>query len=131
MIINNFLNDLVFFIVNLILDIAVLAKILSMIKTKKTMVENFKEVEEQKKRKRILKMVVINGIIFTFSHIPELLISKMIFKNKLDICTYFECSIFNEFGQFLIYFSIMSQLSINYNFNIIDCIALIHNTQKV
>ena len=118
-IVNNFLNDIFFFVITIVFDIAVLKNIASMISSKKTMVENFKEAEEEKKRKRILKMIIINGIIFTLSHLPEFLISilLLVFQNKLDFCTNFECSILNDFGQFFIYFSIMSQLSINNNFN--------------
>jgi hypothetical protein len=49
-----------------------------MIKSKKSMVDNFKEGEEEKKKKRILKMIIINGIIFTFSHLPEFVISILL-----------------------------------------------------
>jgi hypothetical protein len=64
MIINNFLNDIFLFVVTIVFDEAVFVNIASMIKNKKTMMENFEEGEEEKKRKHILKMVVINGIFF-------------------------------------------------------------------
>ena len=118
-IINSSVNDIFFFIITIIFDVAVLKNIASIINSKKTMVENFKEAEEEKKRKRILKMIVINGIIFTFSHLPEFIsaIVLLIFQNNLFFCTIFDCSVLNDVGQFFVYFSIMSQLSINNNFN--------------
>ena len=83
------------------------------------MVENFKEAEEEKKKKRILKMIIINGIIFTFSHLPEFVVSilLLIFQNKWDFCIVFQCDILNDCAQVFIYFSIMSQFGINSNFN--------------
>ena len=118
-IINSFLNDILIFIITIGFDIAVLKNIASMIRSKKTMVENFKEAEEEKKRKRILKMIIINGIIFTLSHLPEFLSSifLLVFKNKLNLCTVLECEVINECAEFFIYFSIMFQLSVNNSFN--------------
>jgi len=116
---NNFVNDIFFFLIAIIYDIVVLKNISSMIKSKKSIVQNFKETEEEKKRKRILKMIIINGIIFTFSHLPEFLISILflVIQNKLNFCIIFQCDILNDCAQFFIYFSIISQFSINKNFN--------------
>ena len=119
MLLNNFVNYIFFFVFTILSDIAALANITRMINSKKKIVDNYKEEEEGKKRKRILKMIVINGIIFTLSHSPEFSFSILflVFQNKPYFCSYFECSILNDIGQFFMYFSIMSQLSINYNFN--------------
>ena len=118
MIVNNVINDILFFIISIIFDIIVLKNISSMINNKKKMVENFKEEEEEKKRKRILKMIIINGIIFTLSHLPEFILSIfwLLFQNSNLIFT-FDVSNLNEFGQFFIYLTIISQLSINIHFN--------------
>jgi hypothetical protein len=118
-VINNVINDVFFFIFSLILDIIVLNGISDYIKSKKKMMENFKEQEEQKKKKRIQKMVFINGIIFVLSHLPELISSVylLIYENKWFFCIDFKCDKLNELAQFFIYFSIISQFFINKNFN--------------
>jgi hypothetical protein len=119
-IINNIINDILFFILTIILDLMVLKGITNMIKNKKKLVENFKKQEEKKKRNRIQKMIVINCLIYIISHSPELTSSiiLLIYENEMQLCVkYFRCDKLNELAQFFIYFPIIFQFFINKKFN--------------
>ena len=117
--VNNFINDVLFFVFTLVCDIALLNKIRNLIKNKEKMVENFKESEENKRKKRILKMIIINSVIFMLSHLPEMVSSILIFfyQNKLNFCAKFKCDKLNEYAQFFIYFTIIAQFGVNKQFN--------------
>jgi hypothetical protein len=117
-VINSVINDIFFFIITVILDIIVLNGLSKMIKSKKEMVDNFHEIEENKKKKRIQKMVFINGLIFLFSHSPELIVSVLLLnQSQLLFCETSRCDKLNELAQFFIFFSMLSQFFINKNYN--------------
>ena len=115
---NSVINDIFLFVITVLLDILVLNGLSKMIKSKKEMVDNFHEVEENKKKKRIEKMVFINGLIFLFSHSPELIVSVYLLnQSKLLFCETTRCDKLNELAQFFIFFSMLSQFFINKNYN--------------
>ena len=93
-----------------------------MIRNKKKVIGNLKLEEEEKKKENISKMIIINGIFFVLSHLPEFLtmLLLVIFQNKLkDFCFYyaFRCDQINEMAQFFNYFFIIAQFYINNKFN--------------
>ena len=115
---NSVINDIFLFVITVLLDILVLNGLSKMIKSKKEMVDNFHEIEENKKKKRIEKMVFINGLIFLFSHSPELIVSVYLLnQSKLLFCETTRCDKLNELAQFFIFFSMLSQFFINKNYN--------------
>ena len=117
-VVNSVINDIFFFIVTVILDIIVLSGLSKMIKSKKEIVDNFHEIEENKKKKRIQKMVFINGLVFVFSHLPELIVSVYLLnQSQLSICEISNCDKLSELAQFFIFFSMLSQFFINKNYN--------------
>ena len=118
---NNDLNDVVFFVIILVLDLILLKGFTDMIKKKKKMVEKFKEKEEKTKRKKINKMIVINGCIYVCSHLSQFIATILLiaFKNYLTpIClNFFRCDKLNEMVQFFYYVSMISQFFKNMKFN--------------
>jgi hypothetical protein len=119
--ISNVFNDLIFFLVTIIVDVALILNLRKVIKKKKKIINYFKEKEEEKKCKHLKKMLIINGIIFIFSHLPELLIRLLLFVNNRSLIAFclfdFRCDKLNEFGDFFNFISIISQLFINLKFN--------------
>ena len=115
--INNVFNDLIFFLVAIIIDVALILNLRKSIRFKKIAINELKDL------KHLKKMLVISGIIFIFSHLPELLIRLLFFilTNNyyvIDFClSNFNCDKLNEFGEFFNFISIISQLFINLKFN--------------
>jgi hypothetical protein len=118
---NNVINNIFFFLLNIILDIILLNGITDIIRQKKKVLENIKLEEEEKKKKKLSIMVLINGIIYLISHLPEFLTISflIVYDVKLQgFClTKMRCDKLNEIAQFFNYISILSQFSINKNFN--------------
>jgi hypothetical protein len=119
--VNNIFNDIIFFLFTIGVDAALILNLRKVIKKKKEIINNFKEKEEAKKLKHLKKMLIINGIMFILSHLPEMLIRSLLFFSNdrlIDFCLVdFRCDKLNEFGDFFNYFTIISQLFINLKFN--------------
>ena len=124
-IVSSFINDVLFFLITIILDIVLINGISMFINKKKKLVDNFVEDEDTKKKNKLSKMIIINNTIYMISHLPEFLLtlSLIIFTNQMYfLCTkYLKCENFNELAQVFIFISIISQLSINKRFNTIFC----------
>jgi hypothetical protein len=124
-IINSFVNDILFFVLQFVFDIVLINDISLFIKRKKNIVENFVEDEDMKKKNKLSKMIIINNIIYLISHLPDFLLtlSLILFSEQIYfLCTKkLKCENFNELTQVFIFISIVSQLSINKSFNKIFC----------
>jgi hypothetical protein len=83
--------------------------------------ENIKLEEEEKKKKKLSIMVLVNGVIYLISHLPEFLTMSLLIVYNDSLVTFclnkMRCDKLNEMAQFFNYISILSQFSINKNFN--------------
>lgn len=120
-ILNNIVNDVLIFVLCIILDVVLVVGVSRVIDNKKSMVKNVAGNEEDKKKKKITKMVIINNAIFTVSHLPEFLTTSLMVvfnENLYFLCIReFECDNISRISQFFIFISIMSQFSVNNKFN--------------
>ena len=119
--INNFLNNISFLILSLIIDLFLLRYSFKVIKEKRTLhCPHLKDAKELKAK--LNKMVITNGILFFISHIPESIVTilLLIFKtNLLDFCFYFfSCFELIEMAQTFHFISIGFQFFIFLKF---DC----------
>ena len=72
-VVNNFIKDILFIIVNLILDIAIVRITTQNLELKKKIADNSKNLSQAHKNKdKMIQMVIINCFIFIISYLPEL-----------------------------------------------------------
>lgn len=118
---NSLINNIIFFILTIILDIVLLNGITDVIRHKKKVIENLKLEEEEKKKKKLSIMILINGIVYIISHLPEFLTMTLLIIYQRDMSEFclqrIRCDKLNEMAQFFNYISIILQFSINKNFN--------------
>ena len=118
---NNVINNILFFLLTIILDIILLNGITDIIRHKMKVLENIKLEEEEKKKKKLSIMVLVNGVIYLISHLPEFLTMSLLIVYNDSLVTFclnkMRCDKLNEMAQFFNYISILSQFSINKNFN--------------
>ena len=124
-IINSSLNDIVLFLLNIIIDICLYKSFKSQLESKRLAKGNFltSEHHEELKSKqvRLNKMIFFNGILYFISHFPECVTTILLirFSKKLsEFCAYqFSCDLFNENASFFNVVSIVSQLFLYVFFN--------------
>ena len=99
--INNILNNIVFLFISVIIDICLIRFANKNYEHKKELFHDPKHLEEALAHKnKVKKLILTNGILFFFSHIPEFVstLALIIFKEKLHLfCfTYFSSTEINE-----------------------------------
>ena len=116
----NFINDVLFYLITILVDMLLLKNLKEKFQKKKKLVKKFNE-DDENNRKRINKLVFINGLVYLIAHLPEFLtiIMLTVFKKKMEsFClNQMTCDKFNEVAQFFNYFSIILQFFINIEFN--------------
>ena len=118
----NLLNDIVCFIIVILIDWCLLKYFNKNMEHK--LHQNVSEnhlIEIQKSKKNVNRMVVLNGLIYALSHLPEFVtrILLVCFAKKLsNFCSEkLSCDLANEEAQFFCLISIFSQFFIFLNFN--------------
>jgi hypothetical protein len=118
------LNDIVFFVLVVVIDICLLKyfnkEMENKLRTQKNMSDERKS-EIQKSKKNVNRMVIVNGLIYAFSHLPEFVTTLLLigFARFLKMfCTQkLSCELANEEAQFFCLISIFAQFFIFLSFN--------------
>lgn len=127
---NRFLNDIIFFVLNLIIDF-LLIKHFNRNLDKKSMITTIQsemmpaasadDTEISKKKQNLNHMVLTNGFVYLMSHLPEFLIAliRISFEKKIaHFCTEkLSCDLINQEAEVFTLISIVSQLYIFLWFN--------------
>jgi hypothetical protein len=121
-IINNFIKDILFFFINLIIDILLFKNSKQNLENKKRVLNDAKKIDMAIKLKnKMNKMVLINGIVFFIAYFPEFIsnILLIVYDKKINIFCYqyISCNDLNEFAQFFNFISIGLQFFILKKFN--------------
>lgn len=124
-IINSSLNDIVLFLLNIIIDIFLYKSFKSQLESKRLAKGHFFTIEHHEelksKQNRLNKMIFFNGIFYFVSHFPEFFTTILLirFAKKLsEFCAYqFSCDLFNENASFFNMISIVSQFFLYVSFN--------------
>jgi hypothetical protein len=124
-IINSSINDIILFLLNLIIDICLYKSFKGQLESKRLAKGHFltSEHHEELKSKqiRLNKMIFFNGILYFISHFPEFLTTILLiaFSKKLsEFCAFqFSCDLFNENASFFNLISIVSQYFLYMSFN--------------
>jgi len=119
--IETIVNDVLIFILNMIIDIFLYSTYSKEIEHKKKLSSSNPE-ELDKKQKDLCKMIIFNGVLYFVSHFPEFLTTLLLnlFPNKkfYNFCTYkFECDIIIENVEVFSLISITCQFYIFLRFN--------------
>jgi len=121
-IINDFIKDVLFFFINLIIDIFLFIISKKNLKNKMKISKDKKTIDVAIKFKnKMNRMVILNGILFFIAYLPEFItnITLIIFDKKINqFCYQFiSCNLLNEFAQFFNFLSIGLQFFILKKFN--------------
>jgi hypothetical protein len=105
--INNIFNNILFLFISIIIDICMIRFANKTYQHKKELFSDQKHLDEAlENRKKIRKLIIINGILFFFSHVPEFLSTLLLilYKKKIEeFCFYFfSCTEMNEIFESLI-----------------------------
>ena len=121
---NSFTNDILFVFLNFFLDLFLIKTIKKKMENKKKIngINNFESIEEQNKKKiKLNKMVILNLTLYLISHFPGFFVSLIliIFSDKFkNFCVFKQpCDLINEEAQFFGIISISFQFFIFYYFN--------------
>jgi hypothetical protein len=111
-IVNNLFNDILFFVFNIALDLFMLKYFNQAIDHKISLRKsNADNTDLFNKKKKINRLVILNGILFFISHMPEFIIAVLLlsFREKIThFCTHqIPCDLLNEEAQFFYLISIM------------------------
>jgi hypothetical protein len=119
---NRSLNDVLFVILNILIDLILL------VKYKHHMNRKLKQINDvaqrkviHKSKKNVNRMILVNSLIYIFSHLPEFMMTLLLFvystKMKSFCNNKFSCDFLNEEAEFFGLISIVSQF---YVFKIYD-----------
>ena len=118
--INNILNNVIFLFLSLIIDITLIRFSNNLIKQK--IANNCPHLDEAIQfKKKINKMIVLNGTVFFFSHFPEFIFTILLIRNKnnlFEFCFFANsCSELIEMSQALHFISISFQFFVFISFD--------------
>ena len=111
-IVNNSFNDIILFIFNIALDLLML-KYFNQVIDHKISLRNpsADNTDLLNKKKKVNRLVIVNGILFFISHMPEFIISILLlsFRDKIThFCTHqIPCDLVNDEAEFFNLISIM------------------------
>ena len=120
--INQFIRDILFFVVNLIIDLCLLKNSIKNFRNKIKVTNDKSKLNDAiRSKKKITRLFLTNGLIYTIGYSPEFLtrILIMIFeKNINDFCNMFiSCNDLNYIAECFTFISISFQFLIYKNFN--------------
>ncbi len=120
--INNILNNIIFLILNVIIDILLIRFANKNYKHKKELFHDKKHVKDAlEHKKKIRKLLITNGFLYFFSHMPQFLSTVIIivFSNELTLFCfkYFSCTNILEIFETFSFISICLQFFVFKNFD--------------
>jgi hypothetical protein len=121
--INNTLNNIVFFFISVTIDIFMIRFANKKYQHSIQLFHDQKHLDEAlEHRRKIRKLIVINGILYFFSHIPEFVSTVLfiVFKKQLEYFCFFSflsCTEMNEIFETLSIFSISLQFFVYKHFD--------------
>ena len=120
--INNILNNILFLFVSVIIDVCMIRFANKNYQHKKELFHDPKHLDEAlKHKKKIRKLIITNGVLFFFSHVPEFASTLLliVFKARLNyFCfTYFSCTEINDVFQVFVFLGISLQFFVYLNFD--------------
>jgi hypothetical protein len=131
-IINDFIRDILFYIVNLVIDLCLLHNSSKNLKNKIKLTKDKQNLSAAiKSKKKINRMVLIDGILFLIAYTPEFLtrVLLMIFEQRISVfCyVYVSCKELKDVAEFFTFLFISFQFfvykkfnsNIDYKFNIL------------
>lgn len=119
-ILNNFMNNLIFLFLSAILDIAMIRYSNKMIEKKRqTHAPHFDEALKYKEN--LNKMIILNGTLYFFSHIPEFLVTLTLFVFEKRLASFcfliFDCTQLKEMAQSFHLWSMVLQFFVFIHFD--------------
>ena len=121
-VINNVLNNILFLFISVFIDIKLIRFANENYRNKKHLIHDPKHLQEALEfKEKIRKLIVINGIVYFFSHVPEFVSTLLliIFKKQMeDFCfTYFSCTDLNQIFESFSFIGIALQMFIFKHFD--------------
>ena len=120
--INNVLNNILFLFISLVIDIGLIRFANQNYQHKKELFHDPKHLEEALAHKnKIRKLIITNGILYFFSHMPEFTstILLIVFKKRLQyFCfNFFPCTQINELFETFAFMSMVLQFFVHKHFD--------------
>ena len=120
--INDFLNDIIFFLINITIDLFLVKSSKKSLNNKKKLTHDIKMLDRASKSdKKITKMVIINGVLFLIAYSPEFIsrVLLLFFDTFLFRFCYlfYSCKNLTDLAEFFTFFSISFQFFLHIKFN--------------
>ena len=121
-VINDFIKDILFFIINLIIDIFMYKNSIKNLENKRKLTNDRKHINLAIKYKNsVNQMIFVNGFVFFIAYFPEFITNILLIaldKYISMFCfTYISCNIISELAQFFNFISISFQFFVCKKFN--------------
>jgi hypothetical protein len=122
-IIDTVINDITFLILSIYLDVFLFKTFKKEMANKKKILNTSKFDDLKKKQDDVVKMIIINGLIYATSHLPVFFLSLLLIiysKTIFKFCTYkYSCDLINEIAKFFCLIPMLLQffILVRFNFN--------------
>ena len=121
--VNNILNNILFLFVSVVIDILLIRFANKNYRHKKQLFHDQKHINEAlEHKKKIKKLVITNGVLYSFSHIPQFVSTLLliVFKRELEFFCYFyfSCTEMNNLFETFGFISISLQFFVYYHFDL-------------
>jgi hypothetical protein len=119
---NSILNDILLVILNLIIDVILLGNFHRHLNNKlRQIIDMDHHKNIQKSKTKVNRMILFNGLLYVFSHLPEFVVTLLlvVYSKKIsNLCQYnFSCDLVSEEAEFFCLISIVCQF---YIFKVFD-----------
>jgi len=109
---NSILNDILLVILNLIVDVVLLRNFHRHLDNKlRQIVDMDQHKNIQKSKTKVNRMILFNGLLYVFSHLPEFVVTLLlvVYSKKIsNLCQYnFSCDLVSEEAEFFCLISIV------------------------
>ena len=139
---NNIFNNIIFIFLSVIIDVSLIKFTNKFLKSKMALIKDEKHLYDIVKYKQKLnKMIITNGSLYFFSHVPEFLVTilLMVYRKRLaQFCYYFfTCAELIEMAQVFSFVSVSAQVFIflyfdhNFRESFLDLIKCRRNENEI
>jgi hypothetical protein len=121
--VNNILNNILFLFVSVLIDFLLVRFANKNYQHKKQLFHDKKDLNEAlEHKKKIKKLVITNGVLYSFSHIPQFILTLflIVYKRELEFFCYFyfSCTGINDLFETFGFVSISLQFFVYYHFDL-------------